>query len=304
MSTCGHELALYNVHKRATLDRLTNKFLLKSKLALKFNAEKNLHSLLDHLDDGASTFHPNIEGLDRKLLTLFTEHKDDVVHVAVSDGIQEVSPDQKLGLWADFPMGMPIELTLTERTRRKRRTAIEQVADRWAHRHKKQVTVLADALLEDYLTAVRKSYRVLSSDWMEGMKKRGGKDESSIRVVQQLLGSALQVSAYSAERIFRTETTNYFNESRHTYFADNTMVDFMELYAVTDGRISEICADRHQAVITISEAAFKKYMPAFHPHCRTIQRPLISSLPSHKKIIDFGESYRQRTESSWTPVVF
>jgi len=67
------------------------------------------------------------------------------------------------------------------------------------------------------------------------------------------------------------------------------------LTAVTDGRISNICESRHGYVVEIGKAWLKKYMPAFHPHCRTIQRPLFSSLPSNKVQIDKGLEMDERS---------
>jgi SPP1 gp7 family putative phage head morphogenesis protein len=293
-----HVLARYNVQKRATLDRLTLRYRLQSREILRRETEGLARDVRDSLNAGKPGFHPKLPGLADRLEGVFWAHREKVVHVAVSDGIQEVSPgkDYELAAWDRFPVVARIEDTLSPRLASERDKIRDALVDKWAEKHQSKILDLAAALFDDYLSAIKKAYRLLSGDWIAG--------ESTSEEVVLRLQRALQVSDSSAERIFRTETTNYFNETRQDYFATQTAVDYIELYAVTDGRISKICEDRHQAVVTIAEARLKKYMPAFHPHCRTIQRPLISALSSHKRIIDAGLALRAAYEPSWTPIAW
>jgi SPP1 gp7 family putative phage head morphogenesis protein len=285
-------VAYYNVQKRNTLDRLTVTYQLRMREILRRESEKQIRDFYEAIQSDHRTFKPDFKGLEEKVLPIFENHRDRVIHVGVSDGIQEVSPDHELGLWMNFPVGMPIEDTLSTDLAVKRDKIVRVVKKTTIARNTSKVKDLTSDLLDAYLKNIKEAYKAVSASWIEG--------ESSVKDVISGLRESLRKTDNDSERIFRTETTNYFNRSRHDYFSDNTSVDYMELYAVTDGRISKICEDRHGAVITIAEASKKEFMPAFHPNCRTIQRPLISALSSHKKIIDAGLLITAR-KASWTP---
>lgn len=287
-------MALYNIQKRQTLDRLTFKYQLQMRGVLKKETEGLARDFRDSLFAGAQTFAPDIRGLDDRMESVFGVHREKVVYVAVSDGIQEVTPgeDYRLGLWQRYPDTIWIEDTLSTELAGKRDQLADTFWQKLLKRDPDKPLSLASILLGDYTEALKKSYRSLAKNWLD-------QGEDSIDEIKAALKKVLQVSDSSAERIFRTETTNYFNESRHDYFAVNTSVDYMELYAVTDGRVSKICEDRHGAVVTIYEAGLRKYLPAFHPHCRTIQRPLISALTNDKRRIDVGMALRAARESTW-----
>ncbi|MDR3547944.1 MAG: minor capsid protein [Candidatus Pacebacteria bacterium] len=263
---------------------------------LKQNAEAQVREIFEALNAGSPSFRPSVGRLTGYAGDLFDEHREKVIHVGVSDGIQEVSPDCELSLWLRHPLNMPVELTLSPSLAQKRDTISNQVIKSISKRTGDRVQDSRRRQVEEYLKNLKETYGALSKDWVAG--------ESTVGDILAALSETLRKADNDAVRIFRTETTNYFNESRHSYFSDNTDVDYMELFAVTDGRISIICADRHGAVVTIAEAGLRIYLPAFHPHCRTIQRPLISFLTRDKSDIEKGLAYRARTESSWTPIVF
>ncbi|MGZ3696491.1 MAG: minor capsid protein [Bdellovibrionota bacterium] len=289
-------MALYNIHKRKTLDRLTLTYQLRMREVLRQNSEKQVREFLEALDAGRTTFDPDLRGLRDKISPVFESHREKVIHVAVSDGIQEISPDHELGLWERFPLDMPVEDTLGIQLASERDKIVRGIKKATIAQNTFKVKDLADSLLDRYLSNLKKTYKKIAASWLEG--------ESTIEEVLKGLKRNLQRTDSESEMLFRTETTNYFNESRHDYFESKTAVDYMELYAVTDGRISKICEDRHGAVVTIAEAGLKKYMPAFHPHCRTIQRPLISALSSHKKIVEAGLALRASYESTWVPTAW
>lgn len=286
------DLALYNVHKRQTLDRLSGKYSFRAREILRKATSSEVKSLEDSIKRGA-TFDPDTKLLRRNLTEIFTDHQHDVIHVAISDGIQEVSPENKLHAWADHPMDMPIELTLGAELAGRRDKVVEEFIRRRSLID--SVSKFVTDVVDEYLRNIRKAYTRAAFDWLDP-----DNDESpSIDDVIEMLKTSLQKTDSYAKGVFRTETTNYFNESRHEYFQTNTAVDYMQLYAVTDGRISKICEDRHGFVVTIQQAKVKRYLPAFHPNCRTIQRPLISSLKSDMAIIEKGLAMN---ESSFTPL--
>lgn len=263
---------------------------------IKADLERYVRDFTESLDAGHRTFTPHPKRIEPEMAKVFFDHRDRVIHVGVSDGIQEVTPEQKLGLWMNFPLAMPIEDTLSIDLGVKRDEITKKVKVKTITENTYKVPNLVDSLFDSYLKGLKSSYKVLADEWLKGEGDQGD-------VIESLKQTFMRTDNQS-EMLFRTETTNYFNESRQSYFSTNTAVDYIELYAVTDGRISKICEDRHTAVVTILEAASKEYMPSFHPHCRTIQRPLISALSSHRKIIDAGLAFRASTESTWTPTAW
>ena len=289
-------MARYNIHKRHTLDRLTQIYHLRMRAVIKSDLERQLHRIVEALDAGQKSFTPDVKGMRTPAERVLEDHRDRVIHVGVSDGIQEVTPDHELGLWERFPLTMPIEDTLSVNLARERDKIRDKIAGKWERGNQKKILPLASTLFEDYVSAVQKSYRIIAKDWIEG--------EGDQADVLEALKQAFVKTDNQARLIFQTETTNYFNDARHDYFSTKTSVDYIELYAVTDGRISQICEDRHTAVITIAEAGLKKYKPAFHPWCRTIQRPLLSYLSRDKLVIEKGVSYRERTEATWHPAAW
>lgn len=287
----------YNVHKRATLDRLTHRFVARSRSVLHEHMKGLADEIYDSLESGDHSFKPRTGDLDRRLERVFQEHRETVTRVAASDAVQEIAENPKtgrLGLWESYDEQFPVEkIPLPVELAGKKKDIEKKVIQRANKEEPYKPSTLTGTLKSHYLDNLRKIYRSLSARWLIG--------ESHISDVVTALQVALQKTEYEAVRIFRTETTTYFNETRATYFATQTSVDYIQLYAVTDGRISKICEDRHEAVVPIDQAKLKKYMPAFHPHCRTIQRPLMSRLPSNKVRIDRGLRLAEH-ESEWTPL--
>lgn len=291
-------MALYNVHKRKTLDRLTLTYQLQLREVYRKKTEglvSKMHAALDGELPQFDPFDAHDKQLDERLHKVFKQFQDHVIVVGISDGIQEVSPENKLGAWEKYPIDMPIESTIPLEGG----VALAGRRDDLAEQYKKKRAVtLADRLREyiedsknNYLHNIRKAFANAANGWLAG---EHGEDE-----VKLYLRKALVSTDSESQGILRTETTNYFNTTRHDYFASQTAADWIELYAVTDGRISKICEDRHGFCIPMGKAGERKYMPAFHKWCRTIQRPLFSSLPSHRAIIQKSESMN---EASFTPL--
>jgi hypothetical protein len=79
---------------------------------LKRDAQSRIRDLRDALTSGVNHFKPAGAELLPHIERVFQNHQVNVIHVAVSDGIQEISPTRELGLWEKFPLAMPIEDTL------------------------------------------------------------------------------------------------------------------------------------------------------------------------------------------------
>ena len=293
----SHSLALYNAHKRSTLDRLTLTYQLKIRAIYRAEMSHVTPRMIDALKYGHHNFHPEIPGsnLEEKLHSAFQEFQDAAISAGFSDGIQEVSPEGKLNLWEKYPVNMPIENTIILEGGAPLVKKRDKFADKYKDVNRKTLSEKLHEYIsgskDSYLKSIRKAYSSAAKSWFSG--------ESDASEVKILLKRALQITDNDAERTLRTETTNYFNSTRSEYFKTETDVDYIELYAVTDGRISKICEDRHGFCVPINQSHQKKYCPAFHPNCRTVQRPLFSTLKSHAAIIEKSKSIN---EASFTPL--
>ncbi len=284
-------MSAYNYHKRRTLDRLTGTYQARMREIMRKDAEAQVRDFVEALNAGRPSIYPDIVDLTPKVTGLFEAHLDRVIHVAVSDGIQEVTPDSRLGLWRAHPLLVPVEDTLSTDLADKRDKITDGIKKKVIRKNLFKLPELAKDHLSVYLRHIKQAYLDAAKDWIAG--------ESTADEVARRLGGALRKTDSDSVMVLRTETTNYFNRTRHDYFSENTAADYIEIYAVTDGRISRICETRHGFVVTMERAGLKKYMPAFHPHCRTIQRALISTLSAHKPIITRGLSMN---EASFAPL--
>jgi len=280
----------YNVQKVKRLNNIVIKHNTRMRKVMRRDLETRVDEVFRDLNSGKNTFQQNVKNMADPFENVFSVHQFDTVRSSISDGIQEVTPDNKLGLWQLFPDNSCPNITLDEYS-----PELGKQRDRIARKAQKKIQKvnrfslpgLRNLMLTDYLHNLRAGYRDLASDWIAG--------DGSVQDVTDMLVIAFGRTDHEAKRIFRTETTNYFNETRAGYFQNETSMDFMQIYALTDGRISKICFDRHLWVFPMAEATQRKKMPAFHPHCRTIQRPLTSRLASHRIMIDTGLAMNEST---------
>src|SRR6185312_4008485 len=117
---------------------------------------------------------------------------------------------------------MPIEDTLRVDLAGARDRIVNAIRKETIKSNAYKLKDLTSTLLDSYLKNLKKAYQSIASDWFDG--------EDTTENVIEGLKQGLMRTDNEAERIFRTETTNYFNRSRHDYFSDNTAVDYMELY--------------------------------------------------------------------------
>ena len=278
----------YNVQKRRRLDNLTEKHNRNMRQVIRADLNKITRDIFQQLNAGRDTLKGDVKRLRSPADGVFEDHEFDTTRAGLSDGIQEVTPNNELGLWKLVPENSCpiISLDQIRPALGKKRDKMTAAAIKKRRKQSKfSIVGLRNLFLIDYLSILRGGYRSVASDWIEG--------ESSIRDVTDMLSIVFEKTDHESKRIFRTETTNYFNETRADYFIDETGMDFMQIFALTDGRISDICEDRHEWVFPIAEARQKKKMPSFHPHCRTIQRPLTSRLKSHKLLITKGLRFNE-----------
>ena len=288
-------LAKYNSHKRKTLDRVTYKYsMLMTKVTHEYFGSI-LNDFHKSLESGRKNFSPKFdEKTNRSIENLFEKHLKDTIYISVADGMQEIpiEEDGKLNAWADFPLNMPIEKTLTSLQKDKAKTLADEIEDKIVGKNKRFFHELIGMTKFTVLNQIERAYLDASSDWIAG--------KSTIKNVKESLSRSLLRSKSGIDRVFRTETTRYFNEARVDYFEKSSRVSHYQFFATTDGRISEICKSRDGYVIQSSKSRLKKYLPPLHPNCRSTVRPLIEKLKSHKKIIEKGMAIN---ESSFPPAM-
>lgn len=275
-------LQRYNTHKRYTLDRVTAKYANRSILLLGDFYREIADEMYEALQSGDSTLKIS-ESRFPNLDEILEAHFKKVVQVGVSDGYLEISPEKKLGLWLQHDIYRPVEDCFTVKLAKRRDSIADIIEKRISD--KRQDLFLETLSRSNSLKFLKEVYANLADGWLKG--------ESTISEVKKALTETLGKNARSIETTFRTQTTDYFNQSRYEYFKTETSVTHIQIYAVTDGRTSEICESRDGFVVPIELAHFKRYMPPFHPNCRTVQRGLIQGLPSHDRLILRGEGMNQ-----------
>lgn len=295
-------MSRYNNQKRATLDRMTFKHNARMIRTLSSDASNNqARQMLEALDNDADRFDPARASLPSKIETVFNDHREDILKVGISDGIREITPSDVpelslLNTWEQWSDDFPIEETLSISLASERDKFTEDLRQRVFASRNELYRQNIRALSSEYLQNIKNVYLNLSEDWQIG--------ESSIQDVLDGLKQVLGKTDIESRRIFRTETTSYFNETRQRYFQDNTGTTHFQIFAVTDGRISDICETRHNFILTVSQSVLKKFKPAFHPNCRTILRPLMEKLKRHFALIErFGEGGPQEVfERNFAPL--
>lgn len=260
------------------------------------------HLMQVALDRGQTKFELNPELLMKQLAAIHRRHQRDVIWVAVSDGMREVSPEKKLSTWEAWPYWYPVEQTFVNLAERKKRDKISQfIWEKMGKRSRREIDELVDRQAKGYLRAVRLIFGRVATDFFKDPDSRTDKD-----VIRESLKEIFKTSNSHAEMIFRTETTRYFNDARIDYFKENTEVDFMQLIAITDSRVSDICESRDFYVLPIGKSGDRKFKPPFHPNCRTVLSPLISSVKSHLKEIErnlgdeFGRIHSDTSNKDFT----
>lgn len=235
--------------------------------------------MFDALESGEK-FSPSLKNFDSGFEKLLEKHFRKTIEVGVSDGYREVTPENNLSTWLDYGPLVPIESTIPVELAGYRDEMTNRIRKLLGENTKTIFPELKDSLKDQQLSFLKGTYKNLAKNWLKG--------ESSIVEVKKALTNTLGKGKASIERVFRTETTRWFNESRAEYFQSQTTATHVQIFAVTDGRTSHICESRNGFVVPIEKARLKKYMPPFHPNCRTVQRALFASIASHRKLIERG----------------
>lgn len=269
-------LAAYNAWKRATLDRVSAKYRAFFLRVFREHLKRIEPDIVRALENGQTDINVNAAGIGESLERVLREHFRFTVKVGVSDGIREITPDKKLSTWTEWPWSMPVEETFVSLAERKQRDQFfNDVLKKIRKQYGSVFTEIINLEKERYLKNLKTIFKTIADDYYKNDDSGYTKD-----IAKDVISRVFDKTKTQAEMIFRTQTTDYFNEARYAYFSQGTDVDFLQIFAVTDGRISDICENRHLYVIPISYGQQKRFKPPFHPNCRTIISPLISYLKS------------------------
>jgi SPP1 gp7 family putative phage head morphogenesis protein len=291
-------LAAYNSWQKSNLDRVTNKY--SKKILDVFNLKISVvrSNIISSLNSGRKTissFDLNIDGALKKIVI---EHLRQSTKTSVSSGIREVTPDNKLSTWHEHNINVPVEETFVSLAEVQLRDDILSQIERVIYKNNiKNINNTVNLIKKRYLYNVKSAYTVLANSFFRDDDGQTTQDFS-----KEIIKAIFNRTNSHTEMIVRTETTRYFNDARIAYFQIKTNVDFVQIMAVTDGRISKICECRDGFVIPISKAGLKKYRPPFHPNCRSIQSPLLSTIKSNRDEInsnlgaDFGTVHSELTD--------
>ena len=302
------DLAAYNAWKRSTLDRLTSKYAKELATLWQKRFEKIEGKLIEAVESGADTFAPDTRGLEQQIMAILKKHRYQTIYVSVSDGIREVTPDKKLSTWENWPYWHPVEDTfITLNDKRQRKKIFDFIIDKIGDARIDQERIMRFQK-KMYLDLVSRIFKRVSKSYFHDEKVK----ESRENVIERLQESVQRESHYfenvtrnHAEMVFRTETTRYFNEARVAYFEHSTEVDFIQLVAITDGRVSDICESRDGYVVPLKKAGDKKYKPPFHPNCRTVQSPLTTDVKADAEEVrrnlgsEFGKVHSDTSDADF-----
>lgn len=295
-------LSTYNAWKRSTLDRTAGHYRTKLIEVLAVNLRLNQHQIVSALRSGARSVSVGEGNLDRDLKKVFLDHQRQTIHVAVSDGIREVTPEKEFSTWTKWPWHYPVENTFVSLAdKNKRDKIVKPIFETIEGANARKIKANVTSVKNKYLSLLQRTFRMFSKDYFADADTDVTRD-----LVKDIIGHTLEVNKPHAEMIFRTETTRYFNDARVAYFQENTDVDFVQLIAVTDGRISNICESRDGYVVPLEKAELKQFKPPFHPNCRTIQSPLDTDLKSDVEEVrrnlgsEFGVVHSDTSDKDFT----
>jgi len=277
-----NNLKAYNAWKRSTLDRITNKYRLE--LMRVYSSETN--RLLPKLDkafrDGDRRVSLPNSDIEKDIYSVLYRHMQATIYAGVSDGYREVTPEKKLSTWEQYPYWYPVEQTFTNLTEKKSRDSIfNRIEERLRRKNKLFLTRTAKQEKKRYLKSLEETFKRFADDLYKNEHTK-----SDIDFKKEILKNWYHKTDAQVETIFRTETTKYFNDSRVEYFQTSTSVDFVQIIAITDGRISKICECRNHYVIPVDRANEKEFKPPFHPNCRSVLSPLFSYIKKYQEEIE------------------
>lgn len=160
---------------------------------------------------------------------------------------------------------------------------------------------MGDKIKEEYLKKTQSVWRKYSEDFRNG-------DEATQEDVLRKIKKAADTASSRAKTIVRTETTNYYNQTRQEIYEQTTAVTHYLFLAIRDQATTQWCSDksfkgkrgRHGLVYKADDELRKEETPACHWNCRSEMVPLTPYNPRHIKLIE--DETIQRRNNKCTPL--
>lgn len=155
----------------------------------------------------------------------------------------------------------------------------------------------ANQIKKDYLKKVHNVWVKHSEEF------RKGNTYDQEEVVRQIKKEA-DTTTKRAQGIVRTETTNYYNQSRMNYYDESQDVTHYLFMAIRDNATSPWCSPktvdgkrgRHGLVYKKGDPLLVRERPACHPWCRSELLPLTPENATHAKLINDKSIQRRNVQ--------
>lgn len=145
---------------------------------------------------------------------------------------------------------------------------------------------LAERIRREYLKKVQEVWVT------HGEEFRKGTTAQRYEAVTAVLKGA-DVTYTRAKMIVETETTYYYNKTRHAVFDKSPDVTHYLFLAIRDHRTTEWCKTRHGLVYAKSDPLLMHERPPCHWNCRSEILPLVPQNPRHLKLIEDSNRWRR-----------
>lgn len=165
---------------------------------------------------------------------------------------------------------------------------LRRLYDFWRKKHSlpKKMKDQADKIKKAYLKRVQSVWRDYSMDFRVG-------DEATQKDVVKKIQKAADFGYARAKTTVNTETTNYYNDARISFYNQSDDVTHYLAVAVRDFATTKWCTPktiqgkrgRHGLVYRKGSEMIRKEHPAFHWNCRTEFLPLTPLNPNHLRLI-------------------
>lgn len=173
---------------------------------------------------------------------------------------------------------------------------LREIYDRWRKtgRLPRGIRDMGEKIKDEYLKKTQSVWRDYSEEFREGSVAT---QENVLRKVKSAAGTANS----RAKTIVRTETTNYYNDTRREIYDQSGAVTHYLFLAIRDQRTTKWCSDkvvdgkrgRHGLVYAKDDPITAKETPACHWNCRSEMVPLSPFNPRHLRLIEDLSKHRR-----------
>lgn len=203
----------------------------------------------------------------------------------------------------EFELKPEARLSLPKAKIPKTLSDLMELYDRWKHGlyKPKRPKAIAERIKKAYVKKCQDVWKRYSEDFRNG-------DEYTQELVKKKIREAAKTTTSRAQTIVRTETTNYYNDSRKKYYDQSDEVTHYLFLAIRDDATTAWCTPnyvkgkrgRHGLVYVKGDPLLEKEKPACHWNCRSELLPLTPMNPAHLKLIKNASI--QRRNVTCTPL--